>query len=78
MKHTIERMLHNWRNHPWQVLSYIGLLFCINTLTPKGPDMTLIEWIGWGSTIVFYYVNGLSNYNEGLEAGLNIHRKMEL
>lgn len=77
MKHTIKRMLHNWRHHPGQILSYIGLMSCVDALTPKGSDMTPVEWLLYIAVFVLYCVNGLSNYNEGLADGMAIMEKMQ-
>ena len=58
----------------WQISSIILMGVCMHILLPKDPSAG--AWAAYGLCFFAWLVNGMDNYREGLERGIQIMEKL--
>lgn len=59
---------------PWQIGSVILMGLCMHLLLPKEPSAE--QWLVYCLCFFAYLVNGMDNYREGMERGIQIMEKL--
>jgi hypothetical protein len=59
---------------PWQIGSTIVTGLCMHLMLPKEPNA--VEWAAYALCFFAFLVNGMDNYREGIEVGINITEKL--
>ena len=58
----------------WQISSIILMGICMHLLLPKEPSAE--QWLVYCLCFFAYLVNGMDNYREGMERGIQIMEKL--
>jgi len=59
---------------PWQLGAIALIGFCLTSMLPEEPSVG--DWVVYGLCYIAWLANGMDNYREGMERGIQIMEKL--